>query len=164
MSPLTLTAEQRETLIQNSLKARDGSYSPYSHFRVGACLLAEDGTYVFGANVENASYGGAICAERTAIVKGVSEMKRKYHGLAVSSDIKGPISPCGICRQILREFCPLDMPILLVPSHYSDKTITVSLKEMNNVKTDDKLVETTMEELLPFSFGPEDLERPQTVA
>ncbi|KAK4700030.1 cytidine deaminase, partial [Phenoliferia sp. Uapishka_3] len=255
MSPLLITPEQRETLIQKSLAglsslvrpflyleltpgsrctAREGSYSPYSHFRVGACLLAEDGSFVMGANVENASYeekgqstgrglgdkllppvqsetedndkkrsrrppffaGGAICAERTAVVKGVSEMKRKFIGLAVSSDIKGPISPCGICRQVLREFCPLNaslrtpyvqplsMPILLVPSQYSEKTITVSLKEMNDVKTEDKLVETSMEEvkllpfvifrsdaeieattlsqILPFSFGPEDLERPQS--
>ncbi|GAA5971341.1 hypothetical protein JCM21900_002404, partial [Sporobolomyces salmonicolor] len=141
--PRPLTAAQRATLISNALEARNGSYSPYSKFRVGACLLAEDGSYVSGANVESASYGGTICAERTAIVKGVSEGKRKYVGLAVTrcapfasgafarwfltssgaaspSDLVTAITPCGICRQVLREFCPLDMPILLVPASYAE--------------------------------------------
>ncbi|KAM0756014.1 cytidine deaminase [Meredithblackwellia eburnea MCA 4105] len=159
---MVLTIEQRSTLISQALDARQGSYSPYSNFRVGACLLAEDGTFIKGANVENASYGGAICAERTAIVKAVSEGRRKFIGLAVSSDVKAPISPCGICRQVLREFCGQDMPILLVPAQYTkDKTVEVTLKEMDKVETGDKLVVTSMAEILPFSFGPEDLERPQ---
>ncbi|GAA5905806.1 hypothetical protein JCM6882_000464 [Rhodosporidiobolus microsporus] len=145
--------------------ARAGSYSPYSKFRVGACLLAEDGTFVKGANVECASYGGAICAERTAIVKGVSEGKRKYKGLAVTSDVNAVISPCGICRQVLREFCPLNMPILLIPSSYDpsspSSTRVLTAPEAEGKDTTGALVETTMGEILPLSFGPEDLDKPR---
>ncbi|GAA5963566.1 hypothetical protein JCM21900_003223 [Sporobolomyces salmonicolor] len=160
--PRPLTAAQRSTLISKALEARDGSYSPYSKFRVGACLLGEDGSYVSGANVECASYGGAICAERTAIVKGVSEGKRKYVGLAVSSDVSAVISPCGICRQVLREFCPLDMPILLVPASYAEgKTKLSNAADAEGADTTDTLVETTMGEILPLSFGPADLEKPR---
>ncbi|BGP15537.1 hypothetical protein JCM10213_006475 [Rhodosporidiobolus nylandii] len=147
--PLPLTDEQRDTLIANALSARDGSYSPYSSFRVGACLLAEDGTFVKGANVECASYGGAICAERTAIVKGVSEGKRKFVGLAVTS-------------QVLREFCPLNMPILLIPSSYvAGQTPFLTAPEAEGKDTKDIAVKSTMGELLPLSFGPEDLEKPR---
>ncbi|GAA5842368.1 hypothetical protein JCM11251_004207 [Rhodosporidiobolus azoricus] len=160
--PSALSKEERETLIAKALEARNGSYSPYSKFRVGACLLAEDGSYVLGANIENASYGGAICAERTAIVKGVSEGKRRYKGLAVTSDVDGVISPCGICRQVLREFCPLNMPILLIPSTYSaSSTRVLTAPEAEGKDTKGAMVETTMGEILPLSFGPEDLERPR---
>ncbi|GAA5826127.1 hypothetical protein JCM3770_004051, partial [Rhodotorula araucariae] len=106
--PIPLTPSQRETLIASALAARDGSYSPYSRFRVGACLLTDAGDFVQGANVECASYGGAICAERTAVVKAVSTGTRRFVGLAVTSDVDGIVSPCGICRQVLREFCPLE--------------------------------------------------------
>ncbi|GAA5855989.1 hypothetical protein JCM3766R1_000036 [Sporobolomyces carnicolor] len=85
-TPLPLTQAQRSTLISSALSARDGSYSPYSKFRVGACMLKDDGEFVQGANVECASYGGAICAERTAIVKAVSTGTKKFLGLAVTSD------------------------------------------------------------------------------
>ncbi|EMS18778.1 hypothetical protein NBRC10512_005828 [Rhodotorula toruloides] len=81
-TPLPLSPSNRKTLISSALSARDGSYSPYSNFRVGACLLTDEGEFVSGANVECASYGGAICAERTAIVKGVSEGKRRFVALA----------------------------------------------------------------------------------
>ncbi|GAA6042566.1 hypothetical protein JCM8097_003134 [Rhodosporidiobolus ruineniae] len=160
--PSPLSESDREKLIQYALEARSGSYSPYSHFRVGACLLAEDGSFVKGANVECASYGGAICAERTAIVKGVSEGKRKYVGLAVTSDVPAVISPCGICRQVLREFCPLNMPVLLVPATYeAGVTKVLTAAEAEGKDTTGVMVETTMGELLPLSFGPEDLDRPR---
>ncbi|GAA5980392.1 hypothetical protein JCM11641_001788 [Rhodosporidiobolus odoratus] len=160
--PLPLSPSSRSTLIQQALEARTGSYSPYSKFRVGACLLAEDGSFVMGANVECASYGGAICAERTAIVKGVSEGKRKFVGLAVTSDVPAVISPCGICRQVLREFCPLNMPILLIPSSYvAGQTPFLTAAETEGKDTKDVAVETTMGELLPLSFGPEDLDKPR---
>ncbi|GAA5878290.1 hypothetical protein JCM3774_001143 [Rhodotorula dairenensis] len=160
---LALTDSQRKTLISQALAARDGSYSPYSKFRVGACLLGDDGeSFIKGANVECASYGGAICAERTAIVKGVSEGVRKFVGLAVTSDVNGMVSPCGICRQVLREFCPLEMPVLLVPASYVEgKTRTIAAAEAEHGSTQDTLVATTMGELLPLSFGPEDLEKPR---
>ncbi|ORY88175.1 cytidine deaminase-like protein [Leucosporidium creatinivorum] len=160
MSVPTLSDAKRAQLIISALKARDGSYSPYSNFRVGAALLAEDETIVLGANVECASYGGTICAERTAIVKGVSDGHKRFNGLAVSSDVDGPISPCGICRQVLREFCPLDMPILLVPSNYSSSTQTVSATEALQKEGEDILVLTSMGEMLPLSFGPSNLDKP----
>ncbi|GAA6023591.1 hypothetical protein JCM10207_005726 [Rhodosporidiobolus poonsookiae] len=148
-SPLPLSPSDRTQLIASALSARNGSYSPYSNFRVGACLLSDDGAFVKGANVECASYGGAICAERTAIVKGVSEGKRRYVGLAVTS-------------QVLREFCPLNMPILLVPSSYVEGvTKVLTAAEAEGKDTTDCLVETTMGELLPLSFGPDDLQRPR---
>ncbi|TKA56019.1 hypothetical protein B0A53_01722 [Rhodotorula sp. CCFEE 5036] len=151
---LPLTDSQRKTLISQALAARDGSYSPYSNFRVGACLLGDDGeTFIKGANVECASY---------AIVKGVSEGVRKFVGLAVTSDVNGMVSPCGICRQVLREFCPLEMPVLLVPASYVEgKTRTIAAAEAEHGSTEDTLVATTMGELLPLSFGPEDLAKPR---
>ncbi|KAK4055927.1 hypothetical protein OIO90_002920 [Microbotryomycetes sp. JL221] len=146
---MPLTNEQRETLIQKSLQARNGSYSPYSNFRVGACLLTTDGEFVQGANIENASYGGAICAERTAIVKAASEGKRKFVALAVASDMNDPCSPCGICRQVLREFCSLDMPVLLAPAGYSSQTKSIPLSQADKRIGDDVIVETTMGEASP---------------
>ncbi|BGO91079.1 hypothetical protein NBRC10512v2_003346 [Rhodotorula toruloides] len=171
-TPLPLSPSNRKTLISSALSARDGSYSPYSNFRVGACLLTDEGEFVSGANVECASYGGAICAERTAIVKGVSEGKRRFVALAIRtdwglgaatrSDVNGMVSPCGICRQVLREFCPLEMPVLLIPSSYVEgKTPTKTATEAEGADTEDTVVETTMGELLPLSFGPEDLRKPR---
>lgn len=80
--------------------ARDGSYSPYSNFRVGAVLLTEDGELITGANIENASIGGTICAERTAMVKAVSQGVFEFKAIGVSSDLKDFCPPCGICRQL----------------------------------------------------------------
>lgn len=85
-------------------KAKEKSYSPYSGFRVGAALVTADGKVFTGANVENASYGAAICAERTAVVKAVSEGYRCFKAIAVTSDAEGGSFPCGICRQFLAEF------------------------------------------------------------
>ncbi|THH19138.1 hypothetical protein EW146_g1975 [Bondarzewia mesenterica] len=132
---------------------KQGAYSPYSKFRVGAALLAADGRIIKGANIENASYGATICAERTALVKAVSEGTRTFSALAVTTDVAVAISPCGICRQFIREFCALDMPVLLVPSGY---TSSADGKEAL------KLMETTVGALLPDSFGPEHLELPRT--
>ncbi|KIM39569.1 hypothetical protein M413DRAFT_415552 [Hebeloma cylindrosporum] len=88
--------------------AKEGAYSPHSQFPVGAALLTAEGRIIKGASIDNASYGETICAERTAMVKAVSEGVRSFIGLAVVSNVKSIISPCGICRQFLREFCPLD--------------------------------------------------------
>ncbi|SGY16917.1 BQ5605_C012g07027 [Microbotryum silenes-dioicae] len=174
MSPTPgLSPEQRSHIITKALQARDGSYSPYSLFRVGACLLGQkDGQYTTGANVENASYGVTICAERTAIVKAVADRSsvtflqtesptRRFVGLAIASDLNGVCSPCGLCRQTLREFCPLDMPILLVPANYSEQTKTVTAREAKEHGDKGVLVVTTLDELLPLSFGPEDLALPR---
>ncbi|EIM80265.1 cytidine deaminase [Stereum hirsutum FP-91666 SS1] len=147
-SAISLPIQDRERLIQAAIEAKEGSYSPYSKFRVGAALLAVDGSIVKGANIENASYGGTICAERTALVKAVSEGTRSFIALAVTSDVAQAISPCGICRQVIREFCALRMPVLLVPSDYGFNAAA-------------ELKETTVEALLPDSFGPEHLELPR---
>ncbi|THV06493.1 cytidine deaminase [Dendrothele bispora CBS 962.96] len=163
---MSLSEANREALIKAAFEARAFSYSPYSKFRVGAALLAADGSIIKGANIENASYGGTICAERTAIVKAASEGKRSFAGLAVVTDVSSTISPCGMCRQVLREFCALDMPILLVPSDYpkpdnpdfdSGKTASGGVGKM----TKGGVKATTMGELLPDSFGPEHLELPR---
>ncbi|KAH7923395.1 cytidine deaminase [Leucogyrophana mollusca] len=148
----TLSVEDRNRLIAAAAEAKEFAYTPYSHFRVGAAFLSADGKIIKGANIENASYGGTICAERTAIVKAVSEGTKTFIGLAVTSDVPSAISPCGICRQVIREFCALDMPILLVPSDYP---------QSQTDSTDGGILDTTLGELLPHSFGPEHLELPR---
>ena len=128
----------KQELMQLSITARDNAYTPYSKFNVGAALLTEEGEVFLGCNIENASYGLANCAERTAIFKAVSEGKRKFVALAVSGDTEGPISPCGACRQVIAEFCAPTMPVYLT-----------------NLKGD--VTETTVGTLLPGAFTPEDL-------
>ncbi|KIJ32478.1 hypothetical protein M422DRAFT_783386 [Sphaerobolus stellatus SS14] len=144
-----ITPEERTKLMAASLEAREMAYSPYSKFRVGAALLTDEGEIIKGCNVENASYGGTICAERTALVKAVSDGKKSFIALAVTTDVAEAISPCGICRQVIREFCSLQMPILLVHGNWITDT------------TGDRVKEVTLEELLPYSFGPEHLELPR---
>ncbi len=92
-------------LIQQSVKAKESSYSPYSKFRVGAALLSTDGEITLGANVENISYGLSMCAERTAIFRAHLEGKRNFTAIAVNSDSNEIISPCGACRQVIIEMC-----------------------------------------------------------
>ena len=93
-------------LMDLAVQAKQNSYSPYSGFPVGAALMAEDGTVYLGCNIEGASFGNAICAERTALCKAVSEGQRSFVKLAVTADTDGPCTPCGICRQMLLEFAP----------------------------------------------------------
>lgn len=105
-------------LIEAARKVREQSYAPYSRFRVGAALLADDGTIVTGANVENRSYGLAICAERSAIARAVARGHRRFQALVVVADLDPPAPPCGMCRETLAEFAANnsapDLPILLV--------------------------------------------------
>ena len=98
-------------LLDLAWKAREQSYSPYSGFAVGAALECRDGTVYLGCNVEGASYGNAICAERTALVKAVSEGKRDFTRIAVAAVSPDYTAPCGICRQMLYEFSP-DLQVL----------------------------------------------------
>ena len=127
-----MTEQEIKNLIDHAIVAREKTYSPYSHFGVGAALLCEDGAIYEGCNIENASYGLTNCAERTVIFKAVSEGHTKFKALAVVADTEGPCAPCGACRQVVAEF---KIPIII----------------MGNLMGNIKIV--SMEELLPFSFS-----------
>jgi len=94
-----------ENLVQRATEAREHAYAPYSSFKVGAALLASNGRVFTGCNVENATYGLTVCAERVALWKAVSEGEREFVAVAVVADGERPPSPCGACRQLLWEFC-----------------------------------------------------------
>jgi cytidine deaminase len=135
-TPWPLSAAQEADLAARAVQARQWAYAPYSNYQVGAALLTASGKVYDGVNVENAAYPSTICAERTAVVKAVSEGERAFVAIAVSSANGG--SPCGACRQVLAEF-GLDTAVLLVDSA---ETITHR---------------TTLRALLPLAFGPEAL-------
>jgi cytidine deaminase len=100
-----IDADLLQKLIDRSLAMRARAYAPYSNFFVGAALLCEDGTIVDGCNVENASYGLCICAERTAMARAVADGHRRFPAVAVATASSPPSPPCGMCRQFLAEFC-----------------------------------------------------------
>lgn len=122
-------------LIDKAIEGRSNSYSPYSHFKVGASLLLKDGSYITGCNVENVSYGLSNCAERTALFKMISMGKNKNDVLAMAivADTTGPVSPCGACRQVMKELLNADTPVYLANLKYDYKEYSVT-------------------ELLPYSF------------
>jgi len=126
-----------EELIQVAFRALKNSYSPYSRFRVGAALLTSSGVVFYGTNVENASYGLSMCAERVAVFKAVSEGHTSFVRMAVVSETVNPVYPCGACRQVLYEFSP---GIELVFLGKGGETVVRKLNE-----------------LLPAAFGPRDL-------
>jgi cytidine deaminase len=95
-----MTTLQFQALYQNSVAAKAAAYCPYSNFRVGASILAEDGQYIDGANVENAAYAVAICAERVAMAQAVAKGNKSFRAVAVATNITPPASPCGVCRQL----------------------------------------------------------------
>lgn len=130
-----ISNEQRAALIQAALAVQAKAYAPYSNYPVGAALLMEDGSVITGVNVENASYGLSMCAERTAVFKAVSEGYQKLLAVAVATDNAG--SPCGACRQVLTEFAG-DVPVYLVDAGGNGRS-------------------TTLYALLPDHFGPEHL-------
>ena len=128
-------------LLQLAIEARKQSYSPYSGFRVGAALLTKSGKVYGGCNIENAAYTPTNCAERTALFKAVSEGERDFSAIAIVGG-KGEepaefCAPCGVCRQVLSEFCDMDFRIIL--------------------GTPENIRVYTLEELLPLSFGKADL-------
>ena len=122
-------------LLDMAIAAREFAYAPYSKYKVGAALEAEDGRVFTGCNIENAAYGNTICAERTALGKAISEGARSFTRIAISSSGSVPF-PCGACRQSLYEFAP-DLRVLMT--------------------WDGNVRETTLEALLPNGFGPSSL-------
>lgn len=109
----SLTPDELTTLSRLTTTAKATSYSPYSNFRVGCTLLTTSGSYISGANVENASYPVSTCAERVAFGKAITDGHRGFKAVAVATDISPPASPCGMCRQCIREFCSLDVPVVM---------------------------------------------------
>lgn len=139
-----LTQPQIQDLITAAIAARKKSYSPYSHYQVGAALLTEDGQIVTGCNIENAAYGPSNCAERTAFFKAVSDGIRGFRAIAIAGSPEGEALtqyayPCGVCRQVMMEFCrPAEFQIIVAKSAEDYKMMA-------------------LDALLPEGFGPENL-------
>ena len=132
-----------QALIREAFAAQKLAYVPYSHFHVGAALRGKNGQVFRGCNIENASYTPTNCAERTALFKAVSKGVTRFTDIAVVGARRGEVnkqitSPCGVCRQVMREFCKPDFKIILVKSEEEWKVYTLS-------------------QLLPEGFGPENL-------
>lgn len=136
-----MTETQIKTLIAEAYEAQKMAYVPYSHFRVGAALMTKNGRIYRGCNVENAAYSPTNCAERTAVFKAVSEGEREFAAIAVVGDDDTYTAPCGVCRQVLREFViPEEFIVIMVGREYDYQSMTLS-------------------ELLPASFSQKNLTR-----
>lgn len=129
-----------DSLMALAERAQSLAYAPYSNYAVGAALVTTSGEVFLGCNVESASYGLTVCAERTAVFKAISEGHHDFQALAVASPSRGGTGPCGACRQVLREFVA-DLPIYVRDAQLG-------------------IVELSLEELLPRGFGPQNLARP----
>lgn len=127
-----------QELYKKALEARKHAYTPYSKFNVGCAVKTESGRIFTGANVENASYGLTVCAERNAIFAAVNAGELKITHLCVVADVPEPVSPCGACRQVIREFGGKECTVIMGTCSGLTKT-------------------ATLDELLPYSFGPEHL-------
>ena len=125
-----------DTLITAAKNAQQNAHAPYSNFRVGAALLATDGTIFAGCNVENASFSATVCAERTAIGAAVSNGHQSFEALVVITPADHTIAPCGICRQVLSEFCA-DLPILLLDGSDNREEVTLDALLPHRFKGDD---------------------------
>lgn len=139
-----LEKEIIQQLIEKALEARKYSYSPYSGYQVGAALLAQDNSIYTGCNIENAAYSPTNCAERTAFFKAVSEGKRQFRGIAIVGGPRGEevtdyAFPCGVCRQVMEEFCEPGRFWIIVAKSTKEYEVR------------------TLQELLPEGFGPDNL-------
>ena len=103
----------KDEWLDEVIEAQSRAYTPYSKFNVGALLVTEDDEYIYGANIENAAYPATICAERSALVSAYSNNITKFKAIVVVTDADGPASPCGVCRQVMKELCDDDMPVYL---------------------------------------------------
>ena len=132
--------KELQHMLDMAYEAMAHAYTPYSGFQVGACLKAASGRYYLGCNMENAAYSPTNGAERTAVFKAVYEGERSFDAIAIVCSGNSPAFPCGVCRQVLSEFCGPEMPVLCANAHRES-------------------VLCTLGELLPHSFGREDLEK-----
>lgn len=135
----------KKELVKEALAAREFAYTPYSHFNVGAALLCADGKVFRGCNIENASYSPTVCAERTAFFKAISEGEHNFNAIAIVGGPAGapPVDfcfPCGVCRQVMAEFCSRNFTIYIA-------------------KNEDEINEYTLEDILPHSFTKSDLNK-----
>ena len=135
---------ENKELVREALEARKQSYCPYSSFAVGAALLCGDGTVFRGCNIENAAYPATNCAERTAMFKAVSEGNTDFRAIAIVGGPKGKepkdfCAPCGVCRQVMREFCDPEEFRIILGAGTGEKQVYL------------------LKELLPLSFGPDNL-------
>lgn len=140
---MELSKEKIRELIEKALDMRNYSYTPYSHFKVGAALLSTSGKIWGGCNIENAAYGPSNCAERTAIFKAVSEGEQDFEAIAIAGGpeegIKDFCTPCGVCRQVMMEFC--------VPERF----VIICAKNAEEYRV------FTLAQLMPESFSAKDL-------
>ncbi len=127
-------------LLEIANKAKSNSYSPYSNFRVGAVLVAKNGSLYTGTNVENSSYGLTNCAERTAVFKAITEGEQEFSTVVITSDSDDFITPCGACRQVLMEICGPDLEVI-----------------MSNANNEIRILK--LSELLPLSFNKDFLDK-----
>jgi cytidine deaminase len=132
-----MAAPDLQNTFEAALAARANAHAPYSHFKVGAALLLQNGTVVSGCNVENSSYGGTICAERTAICRAVAQFGT-FAPKALVLVTEPAATPCGLCLQVISEFCPPELPIYMSTPSGLGKAIA-------------------LKELLPHPFGPDKL-------
>lgn len=129
-----------KNMLRMANEARERAYVPYSDFRVGACVKAASGAYYLGCNIENAAYSPTNCAERTAMFKAIYEGERAFDAIAIVWDGDSPAMPCGVCRQVLAEFCDSEMPVIC--SNRKGEYTTIA-----------------MGDLLPYAFLPKDLKK-----
>lgn len=128
-----------QDLIAEAMKAKEFAYAPYSHFRVGAALLTESSRIYTGCNVENASFSATNCAERTAVFTAVAQGEKEFRAIAVNGDTENYLPPCGVCRQVLAEFCDLETFQVILANNEQDYRVV------------------TLAQLLPGAFQSKDL-------